>query len=178
MPSITPVHARPDALLDEVRTSLRPLGRADTARTDALLQIAQQMLDAGAAPKHASRQTLERLGDRWSTLLLFVLSTGDYRHGELRRVVSALSRVAHSTAISQRMLTLRLRALERDGLVTRRLVPGNVVTVDYGLSPMGTSLIPHLRKLVDWCSAHDDEMRIAQQAFDAQQTKTADWDDD
>jgi DNA-binding HxlR family transcriptional regulator len=93
------------------------------------------------------REIVARLGDRWSTLLLLILATGTFRHAELRRVVTAVSA---EQAISQRMLTLRLRALERDGLVARQVTPTVPPRVDYSLTPLGHELVGLVENLLRW----------------------------
>lgn len=155
-----------DPLLDELRASLRRANDLYPLRTQALLRLGEDMVRADASPGSPSRETLERLGDRWSPLLLIVLSTGHYRHAELRRVITALTRLSSDSTITQRMLTLRLRVLERDGLVERTVGTGKVPSVEYRLTPLGDSLSAHLNELMSWCAAHGDRMRAAQQAFD------------
>lgn len=158
-----------DRVLQRLLDALPAADRADGPRTEALLALARQMAEAGTGPDDASRETLVRLGDRWSPLLLFVLSTGRYRHGALRRTVNALSSVMGETVISQRMLTLRLRVLERDGLVARTVGDEAVQTVEYWLTPMGDGLMAHLHALMQWCATQGMAMRAAQQAFDARE---------
>jgi DNA-binding HxlR family transcriptional regulator len=158
-----------ERLLQQLLASLPAADRADVPRTQALLVLARQMALNGTQPGDPSRETLVRLGDRWSPLLLFVLSTGRYRHGALRRTVNALSRVFGETAVSQRMLTLRLRVLERDGLVARNVGDDAVQSVEYRLTPMGDSLMAHLYPLMHWCAVQGPAMRAAQQAFDGRE---------
>lgn len=102
--------------------------------------------------------TLARLGDKWSMLLVLLLRGGTRRFGELRRLIPG---------ISQRMLTLTLRNLERDGLVKRTLLPSVPPRVDYELTALGQSLCRALEVLGDWAAAHESEIRSARRAFDA-----------
>lgn len=156
-----------EPLEDRILQSFRPSDRPDGERMRLLMQMAQQMAQAGVDPLDPSRIVLARLGDRWSALLLFVLGTGPYRHRELRRVVNAVRIHFGDTTLSQRMMTLNLRTLERDGLVSRTAIPGKVPSVEYGLSPLGESLLEHIAQLMRWCLHHGDGMRQAQQAYDA-----------
>lgn len=109
------------------------------------------------------REIVARLGDRWSTLLLLVLETGPFRHAMLRRVVSVISA---EKAISQRMLTLRLRALERDGLVQRAITPTVPPQVEYSLTKMGRELIGVVNGLLRWIEARNDEILESRRRFE------------
>lgn len=141
----------------------------DLARRQALLALAERMALGGTAAHAPVRQTLSRLGDRWSALLLFALATGRYRHAELRRVVDALSGIGEQGHVSQRMLTSHLRALERDGLVLREVGAGKLPPVSYALTPLGQGLVRQLDALTDWCVLHSEQMRGAQRAFDTRE---------
>lgn len=109
------------------------------------------------------REIVARLGDRWSTLLLLVLETGPFRHAMLRRVVSVISA---EKAISQRMLTLRLRALERDGLVSRAVTPTVPPQVEYALTPLGRELIGVVGGLLRWIESRNDEILESRRRFE------------
>lgn len=88
------------------------------------------------------RDILSRLGDKWSLLVLMTLhANGTLRFGEIRKSIGD---------ISQRMLTVTLRSLESDGLVTREVFPEIPPRVEYALTESGESLMPHLTHLVDW----------------------------
>lgn len=102
------------------------------------------------------------LGDRWSTLILSVLATGTLRQAPLRRVISLLSSEGD---ISQRMLTLKLRALQRNGLVARHQSADVPPRVDYALTPLGNSLTDELARLMDWIRAHRPDIEAARQRF-------------
>ena len=101
---------------------------------------------------------LNRVGDKWSMLIVMILSDGPRRFNELKRLVDG---------ISQRMLTLSLRGLERDGLVTRKVTPSIPPRVDYALSELGQSLREPVGALGEWAIAHIACIRAAQAAFDA-----------
>ena len=101
---------------------------------------------------------LNRVGDKWSMLIVMILSGGSKRFSELKRAIDG---------ISQRMLTLTLRGLERDGLVTRTVTPSIPPRVDYELTELGVSLRQPVQVLGDWAIAHIDCIRAAQERFDA-----------
>ena len=103
-------------------------------------------------------EILSRVGDKWSVQVVVQLGTGPKRFNELRRIVGG---------ISQRMLTLTLRGLERDGLVTRTVYPTIPPRVDYQLTGLGCSLLKTVRGLGDWAIQHRDEILAARQRFDA-----------
>ena len=101
---------------------------------------------------------LNRVGDKWSMLIVMILSAGPKRFSELKRAIDG---------ISQRMLTLSLRGLERDGLVTRTVTPSIPPRVDYELTELGASLREPVKALGDWAIEHIDCIRAAQSRFDA-----------
>ncbi len=101
---------------------------------------------------------LNRVGDKWSMMIVMTLSRGPLRFSELKRAIDG---------ISQRMLTLSLRGLERDGLVTRTVTPSIPPRVDYELTELGISLRQPVKALGDWAIAHIACIRAAQARFDA-----------
>ena len=103
---------------------------------------------------------LSRVGDKWSVLIVMVLATGPRRFNELKR---------HIDGISQRMLTLTLRGLERDGLVSRTVEPTIPPKVTYDLTELGRSLRQPVEALGHWAIEHIGCIRAAQQRFDARQ---------
>jgi len=104
-----------------------------------------------------SRQLLDRLTDKWTTLLLVALAESPQRYSELARTVAG---------VSQKMLTQTLRNLERDGLITRHLTPSVPVRVDYALTPLGRSLLPVVRAVKDWAEVHMPDVHDARARFD------------
>ncbi len=105
------------------------------------------------------REVLDRIGDRWTVLLICNLNEhGVLRFTELRRKL---------TGISQRMLTVTLRDLERDGFVVRTVKPTIPPHVEYRLTPLGQALFENVRALVDWADSHQDAVRLARAAYDA-----------
>jgi len=101
---------------------------------------------------------LNRVGDKWSMLIVMILAHGPRRFNELKR---------HIDGISQRMLTLTLRGLERDGLVSRTVEPTVPPRVTYALTELGESLKQPVEALGQWAMAHIGCIRAAQQRFDA-----------
>ena len=106
----------------------------------------------------AVRDVLDRLGDKWSLLVVELLGAGTQRFTELRRDVDG---------ISQRMLTLTLRRLERDGLVRRTVHPVVPPRVDYELTPLGRSLLDAIAPLVTWARHHRADVAAARADYDA-----------
>lgn len=139
-------------------------------RLQPLRRFANKVSMVGPQPHSPTREVLVLFGDRWSSLLMAVLATGCYRHAELHRIMNIVSRLSQEPDISQRMLTLRLRALERDGLVSRSVGEGNAPAVEYSLTQLGASLVEKLEALIDWTTEHAGDIRHAQQTFDERET--------
>ena len=114
-------------------------------------------------PTHASEDcravssVLARVGDKWSVLIIVLLGNGPQRFTEIKRLVGG---------ISQRMLTLTLRGLERDGLVKRTQFPTIPPRVVYELTPLGRSLGKAVAPLGAWAQGHIKHIAKAQAAFD------------
>jgi len=100
---------------------------------------------------------LARIGDKWSVLIVSRLGNGPQRFNELKRTIGG---------ISQRMLTLTLRNLERDGLITRTVFPTVPPRVDYELTALGRSLLAPVSALGDWAIRNRSRIEDAQQKFD------------
>lgn len=124
--------------------------------------------DGSAGLAHAGCKNvapvLNRVGDKWSMMIVMVLSDGPKRFSELKRTIDG---------ISQRMLTLSLRGLERDGLVSRAVTPTIPPRVDYELTELGRSLREPVKALGDWAIAHIACIRASQERFDAVQDAKA-----
>lgn len=103
------------------------------------------------------RQTFDRLGDKWSLLVVSILSHGPQRFTTLKNLAEG---------ISQRMLTLTLRKLERDGIVERTVFAEVPPRVEYALSPLGRTLVEPTAALADWAVRHHEEIARQQRAFD------------
>ena len=104
-----------------------------------------------------TRRILDRIGDRWTVLIIGVLGDGDARFSELRRRIEG---------ISQKMLTQTLRGLERDGLVRRTVYPEVPVRVEYALTDAGRTLLEPLRALQEWSIEHLSDVSASQTAYD------------
>jgi len=106
-----------------------------------------------------AREILARIGDKWSVYVMHVLGDGGtLRFNEVRDQVDG---------ISQRMLTVTLRHLERDGLVARKVFPEVPPRVEYSLTPLGATLRQLVRGLVAWSDAHLGEVDAARATYDA-----------
>ncbi|HUJ60633.1 MAG TPA: helix-turn-helix domain-containing protein [Kofleriaceae bacterium] len=105
----------------------------------------------------AVREVLHRVGDKWSVQIIALLGEGSMRFSELRRAIEG---------ISQRMLTLTLRGLERDGLISRTLFPEIPPRVDYELTRLGKTLLEPIRGLADWAAEHRTSIQEARARFD------------
>lgn len=106
-----------------------------------------------------SRQLLDRLSDKWVTLVLCALEDEPQRYSQLARQIAG---------VSQKMLTQTLRTLERDGLVTRTVEATVPVTVTYELTDLGRSLLVVVAKLKDWAELHMEAVLDARASYDAQ----------
>lgn len=104
-----------------------------------------------------TRKLLDRIGDKWSVLILLLLGDADMRFSDLKRAIRG---------VSQKMLTQTLRSLERDGLVTRRVEATVPVTVTYGVTPLGRALLAALRLMIDWAETRMPEVAAAQSRYD------------
>ena len=105
---------------------------------------------------------LQRIGDKWSILIVMMLARGPQRFNELKRMVEG---------ISQRMLTLNLRGLEREGLVSRKIFPTIPPKVEYALTDLGNSLCVHVISLGRWAEDNFDAIQAAREAFDARNSE-------
>ena len=102
---------------------------------------------------------LSRIGDKWSVLVVESLGPGAMRFNELRRQIPS---------VSQRMLTLTLRNLERDGLVSRTVTPTIPPRVDYELTDLGRSLLDPISALAQWALDNVEAIHEAQARYDAE----------
>src|ERR1700741_1755860 len=106
----------------------------------------------------AVSEVLARVGDKWTVLVVSMLGDGPKRFNELRRGLGS---------ISQRMLTLTLRALERDGLLTRTVFPTIPPRVDYELTRLGHSLLEPVSSLSLWARQNRSAIETARRQFDS-----------
>jgi DNA-binding HxlR family transcriptional regulator len=102
---------------------------------------------------------LQRIGEKWSLLVVETLGEGSKRFNQLRREIPS---------VSQRMLTLTLRNLERDGLVSRTVTPSIPPRVDYELTELGKSLQAPICGLVSWSHAHSGAVHHDHAHYDAE----------
>ena len=122
----------------------------DTASADGRYNVL-----AEACP---TRQVVNRIGDRWSLLVLYALEGGTLRFAELRRAVEG---------ITQKMLTQTLRLLERDGLVRREVFAAVPPHVEYSLTPLGRGLSGRIAEIREWAYANMDNIEAGRHDFDA-----------
>ena len=111
-----------------------------------------------------AREVLQRVGDKWSVYVIDLLGQaagGTMRFSELHRAIDG---------ITSRMLTVTLRGLERDGIVSRTIHPVIPPRVDYELTPLGRTLLDTIGQLVSWTDAHLLEIDAARAAYDARNT--------
>jgi DNA-binding HxlR family transcriptional regulator len=105
-------------------------------------------------------EVLARVGDKWTVLVINELGDGPKRFNQLRRDIAG---------VSQRMLTLTLKNLERDGLVSRAVTPSVPPRVDYALTDLGRSMLVPVRALGQWAQAHIPQMDAARGRYDAKE---------
>ena len=110
----------------------------------------------------AAREVLNRVGDKWSVFIVGTLGYGPKRFNELRREIEG---------ISQRMLTLTLRGLERDGLVRRTITPSIPPRVDYELTKLGQTLLEPVLALAKWAEKHRFEIQDARARYDGKDSR-------
>ena len=121
------------------------------------MEVTVELPDRASEDCRAVSSVLARVGDKWSVLIIVVLGDGPKRFSEIKRMVGG---------ISQRMLTLTLRGLERDGLVTRTVFPTIPPRVDYKLTGLGRSLWQAVEPLGAWARGHVKHITRARAEFD------------
>ncbi len=109
-----------------------------------------------------ARQLLDRISDKWVSLVLTALADGPRRYSDLNRIIAG---------VSQKMLTQTLRTLERDGLISRTVTPSVPVRVDYALTELGKSLLPVMTAIKQWAESHIEEVHAAQARYDQEQRR-------
>lgn len=105
-----------------------------------------------------TNQLLDRISDKWVSLIVSALADGSMRYSDLGRKIAG---------VSPKMLTQSLRSLERDGIVARTVTPSVPVRVDYELTPLGMSLSCLLTAVKDWAERHIEEVNEARDRYDA-----------
>ncbi|MET9387232.1 helix-turn-helix domain-containing protein [Streptomyces sp. NPDC002928] len=106
-----------------------------------------------------TNQLLDRISDKWVSLVVSALATGPMRYSDLGRKIAG---------VSPKMLTQTLRSLERDGILTRTVTPSVPVRVDYELTPLGSNLACLLTAVKDWAETHFDEVHAARERYDTE----------
>jgi len=119
------------------------------------------LLDHSSANCRPANELFQLIGDKWTMLVVVNLRDGPRRFSELRRAIPK---------VSQRMLTLTLRNLERDGLVLRTVTPTVPPRVDYELTPLGASFYERIEPLGLWAYENSASVESARMAFDARPT--------
>jgi len=143
-------------------------GNPTGVRAEALAQHVDAWRSAGEIQELCPvRGVLDRIGDKWTTLVVSSLSERSHRFSELWREIPD---------ISKRMLTQTLRDLERDGLVARRVFPTKPPSVDYRLTALGRSLLEPLSALVMWAEQSQSKIKRARAEFDRVATRSQDDD--
>jgi DNA-binding HxlR family transcriptional regulator len=122
------------------------------------LEVTVDPIEVGHHDECLVRDVLSRIGDKWSLFVVYQLGEGTQRFRELHRNIDG---------ISERMLTVTLRALERDGLVTRTVFPVVPPKVEYKLTDTGVSLLATVSPLFTWCDDHLENITKARAAYDA-----------
>ncbi len=112
----------------------------------------------------AVREVLNRIGDKWSVQIVGCLGEGTMRFSELRRAIEG---------ISQRMLTLTLRGLERDGLIERTVFPEIPPRVEYALTRLGKTLLEPIQQLAEWAADNRVTIQSSRDRFDSAAKKRA-----
>jgi DNA-binding HxlR family transcriptional regulator len=110
----------------------------------------------------AVREVLNRVGDKWSVQIVSLLGDGPMRFSELRRSIEG---------ISQRMLTLTVRGLERDGIITRTVFPEIPPRVEYELTKLGNTLLEPIQGLAEWAEKYRTSIQDAREKFDVKAKK-------
>ena len=104
-----------------------------------------------------TRRALDRIGDKWSVLIVGLLAQRTHRFAELRRSIEG---------ISQKMLTQTLRSLERDGLLTRTIYAEVPLRVEYSLTPLGRTLVEPIQAVVAWAEDHITQVEAARREYE------------
>ena len=128
-----------------------------------LVDLQRKMAQFGNRRNDPVRMIQSYLGDRWSSLIMHLLSGGMLRHAELRRLICVVS-AEHD--ISQRVLTLKLKVLERDGLVARTVTDDVPPRVEYALTGLGSAAYDRFAALVAWAEQASQPIRAAREAYD------------
>lgn len=139
------------------------LSGIDAVHHERIRILAERMEAHGTDRKQPVRSTFVLLGDRWTTLILLVLHDETWRYGELRRMLGRLGSEDH---VAQRVLTRKLRGLERDGFVLREASADIPPRVNYSLTPLGLALHERVWRLIEWVTENEPVIEQARARFD------------
>lgn len=115
-------------------------------------------LDIPSETCRAVGDVLGRIGEKWSVLIIVLLADGPMRFNALRREIGT---------VSQKMLTVTLRGLERDGYISRTVTPSIPPKVEYALTPLGRDVREPLHAIANWALTHHDDVARARAAYEA-----------
>jgi len=151
--------------MSRVRAVLEAAAGGDVRRDERELfeYVSALVSQTPSVRDHPIVDVVDHVGNYWCNWLLVILRAGPYRPSTMRRLLMAFD---PSHPISQRMLTLNLRALERDGLVSRQVIDDDRLHVEYTLTPLGRELSEQVMTLVRWVDDHAEAIRRARVAFD------------
>jgi DNA-binding HxlR family transcriptional regulator len=121
------------------------------------LEVTVESAAVPEMPGCLGREVLGRIGDKWSLYVIHLLGRGTMRFSELRRQIDG---------IAPRMLTVTIRSLERDGLISRTVYPVVPPRVEYALTPLGESLLQAATTLLLWADAHQADLGAARERYD------------
>ena len=126
-------------------------------RTVAQRKVEQRKACDAYLATSPARKLLDRISDKWVSLVLTALAAGPQRYSDLNRTIAGLS---------QKMLTQTLRTMQRDGLLSRMVTAAVPVRVDYALTPLGTSLLPIMESIKGWAESNIEDVERAQRTYD------------
>jgi DNA-binding HxlR family transcriptional regulator len=150
-------------LLAEISRLERREGNGGEDRFSYVKELASAHNRFGTDRQGPVRSILNLIGDKWSTLIIQVLGSSEFRYTTLRELVALLS---DDRQVSNRVLALELRKLQREGLVARKVWPTIPPRVDYSLTPLGRSLLLQIESLVAWTQDNFEAIVSARAAFD------------
>lgn len=156
----------PEQIMARVRSVLDPdnAGKITFAQRELFENTVSQIALFGAESTNPMVSIVDHVGNYWCNWLFMILRTGSYRPSMIIKILAALD---PSRPISYRMLTLNLRALERDGLIEREMVSSEVNHVEYHLSALGRDLADQIAAMIRWIGDHGSEVVEARARFDA-----------
>lgn len=136
-----------------------------TTRTAIQLREAQRAEYDAYLAACPARQLLDRISDKWVSLILVALTDGPRRYSDLNRRIAG---------VSQKMLTQTLRSLERDGLISRTVTASVPVRVDYTLTPLGATLLPVMAGIKAWAERYIEDVQASRVGWDETHSDSAD----